>query len=218
MEGGEAVRITISTLNVREEAAGLVGAVEYCRDLFTRESIENLLAQYTGLLEQIAANARLPIDEYAVVTPWDERIYREARGRVGGRGGIGAYGTVIKGISEQGTLTERGRRLVAWEGWAPTQIVVSDEDGEHSAQEVMRQADGLAQELVASGVQPGNASALSRAWVGARWWRGWRFSSWVGLRTSCPRAWGRGGGAICVSRRGLFGSWTPPRLVRRAAI
>src|SRR3569833_945377 len=84
-EGGEAVSQYDLTLNVREEAAGLGGAVEYCRDLFTRKSIENLLAQYTGLLEQVAVNARLPIDEYAVVTRWDGGLYREARSSVGGR-------------------------------------------------------------------------------------------------------------------------------------
>ena len=230
MEGGEAVAHYDLTLNVREEAAGLFGVMEYCSDLFSRESIENLLSQYTGLLEQIVADTSLPIDEYAVVTPWDQSVYRETwggvsegggvseDGSIGEGGGVSADGTIGEGssvsadgtisegsgVSTQGTVGEPGSRLVTWDEWSPTRIVVADEDGAaFGARSLAGKLTAWHRSCPPQASRRANALASSRAWVGARWWRGWRFSSWVGLRNSCPRVWERSGGDICVSLAGI---------------
>jgi len=65
------------TFNFREAAERLLGSVEYSSDLFSQETVDNLLAQYVLLLEQIAHDPGLCVDEYELVTSWDRSLQLE---------------------------------------------------------------------------------------------------------------------------------------------
>ncbi|HEY6924045.1 MAG TPA: condensation domain-containing protein, partial [Steroidobacteraceae bacterium] len=138
MDGGQTVAHYDLTLNMSESATGITGLLEYCSDLFSRESIQNLASQYIGLLEQIANNPQLRIDDYELVTRSDERVYREA----------------------WGLPAQTQNRALSLQGWSPTQVVAADENGEHSAAELSRRVDGLAQRLATQGVQAGQCIGI----------------------------------------------------------
>ena len=138
MDGGETVARYDLTLNMGEGAAGLVGGLEFCTDLFSRDTIDNLLAQYVGLLEQIVKNPELPIDEYEVATEWDEH----------------AYGSCSHSIGEPGGNPLSVDELPA------THIVLADESGEHSVAELSRRAGRVANWLTSQGVVAGQCIGL----------------------------------------------------------
>jgi non-ribosomal peptide synthetase component F len=62
------------TFDFSETPAGLSGSVEYRSDLFSRETVENLLSQYVLLLEQIVDDPGESIDEYELRTSWDRGL------------------------------------------------------------------------------------------------------------------------------------------------
>ncbi|HEY6923307.1 MAG TPA: amino acid adenylation domain-containing protein, partial [Steroidobacteraceae bacterium] len=126
------------TLNMDEGSAGLTGVLEYCTDLFTRDTIENLLEQYVALLEQVARNPQLPIDQYGMLTKWDEHIYREA----------------LHGLGEHGRLALSG------DEWAPDQIILEGENGRYTAADIVCKADGLAHLLASQGAVAGECIGI----------------------------------------------------------
>ena len=65
------------TFNFSETADGLLGAVEYSSDLFSKETVENILAQYVLLLEQVVDDPRQGVDEYELATAWDRSLQLE---------------------------------------------------------------------------------------------------------------------------------------------
>jgi hypothetical protein len=62
------------TFNFRETPEGLLGSVEYSSDLFSQETVDNLLAQYVLLLEQIGDDPERRVDEYELATSWDKSL------------------------------------------------------------------------------------------------------------------------------------------------
>ena len=61
------------TFNLSETGAGILGVMEYSTDLFAQASIENLLAQYLALLEQVAERPALPMRRLNLLTDWDRK-------------------------------------------------------------------------------------------------------------------------------------------------
>ncbi|MBD8529926.1 non-ribosomal peptide synthetase [Massilia sp. CFBP 13647] len=113
------------TFNLTETAGGILGVMEYSSDLFERDTIDNLLAQYLLLLEQIVEQPELPIQEYALVTPWDRLPYRAAQ-RSGSK--AGTHASFLDFVAAQPQRT----------------IVVRDRHGEHDFASILRRADALA--------------------------------------------------------------------------
>ena len=114
------------TFNLTETAGGILGVMEYSSDLFDSDTIDNLLAQYTLLLEQIVDQPELPIQEYALVTPWDRLPYRAMAERCAPR--TGAHAGFLDFVAAQ------PRR----------QVAVRDGQGEHDFEDILRRADALA--------------------------------------------------------------------------
>ncbi|MCB0195324.1 MAG: amino acid adenylation domain-containing protein [Anaerolineae bacterium] len=115
----------------------------YKTDLFRRERMAELLAQFTYLMEQIAKNPRLPLADYSLVTSTAKHLLPDP--------------TVSLSKPEQPFVTDL---IARWAEQSPQLVALKQGHQQWTYAELIEQATRLAATLITQGVEPGDVVAV----------------------------------------------------------
>ncbi len=140
------------SIDCRETPEGLRLGVEYCCDLFTRETVARMIRHFEVLLSSVAADASGRIDSLSMLPEAEKmRILGNTAGPEGFNRGAVAYDNTRP-------LNVRFEEVVAK---YPEAVAVVGNDGEEwTYRRLNEQANRVAHALLALGVQPGECVAV----------------------------------------------------------
>ncbi|WP_316250510.1 non-ribosomal peptide synthetase [Tsukamurella columbiensis] len=131
-------------LSVTESAEGLTGGVEYRTDVFDRATVENIVARWRRLLEQVAADPSIRVGALDVLLDAEpERL--EAWGAPSGPGRTATVPALIE----------------KWIEATPDAPALADDDESLTYAELDRAANRWARYLRGEGVRPGDVVAVT---------------------------------------------------------
>lgn len=131
------------TLFVEEHANGLLLNLVYNADLFTAERMQEMLAQYAFLAEQLVRDPAMPLGSLSLVTPTARLVLPDPRAELSDHW----EGAVHTLFAQQAALH-------------PAKVAVIDDQDTWTYGELDARSNQLAQALQARGIQPGAVVAI----------------------------------------------------------
>ncbi len=132
------------TLYALEQKNGLRFNLAYNPQLFSSETIQEMLAQWTVLLEQISTHPEKNLDDFSLSTKYSRTILYDPREKI-----------------EQPKFPSVFDMVLQWSQRFPNHTAILHQGHKKSYQELILASENLAQVLIDGGVQPGETVAIS---------------------------------------------------------
>jgi len=143
--GGEDMTLTDLNFDVIQGADSLEVVMTYCKDLFVKETIQQMLKHFEGLLEIIATQPDRRLAEMNVLRPEDEKLLLQD------------FGTTVYDAPEEETLLSVFRQRVTEH---PDKTALNFEGTKYTYQQLENHSNRLAHRLIDLGVKTEDVIAI----------------------------------------------------------